>query len=177
MGKTRGEVAGTGRRRFIGIEEAGEPRHHVATHGIRDFYHDNPPTRATGVTEREADSTPASIPRHSAISREAVFARDHWCCVYCGTEGTPETLSVDHVQPRMRGGDHSAGNVVTACLACNARKAHRSHAEFLASEPEAWQNFRQRAGYVWPRHLAAVEAQLARQGQRKPRTPRERTQP
>jgi len=129
------------------------------------------------VTAREQGSTPESIPRHSAISREAVFARDQWCCVYCGTEGTPESLSVDHVQPRMRGGDHSAGNVVTACLACNARKAHRSHAEFLASEPESWQHFARRAGYVWPRHLAAVEAELARRARRTARTRSERTQP
>ncbi len=177
MGQTGRKVAGNRRRGFVGIEEACETGHHVATYRIRNLYHDNPVVRNGDVTTHKQDGTPESIPRHSAMSREAVFARDQWCCVYCGTEGTPETLSVDHVQPRMRGGDHSAGNVVTACLPCNARKAHRSHAEFLASEPESWQNFVQRAGYVWPRHLAAVEAELAAQGHRKSRRRGERTQP
>ena len=35
---------------------------------------------------------------------------------------SPELLTVDHVQPRMRGGDRSGGNLVTACGGCNARK-------------------------------------------------------
>lgn len=109
----------------------------------------------------------AEVPRHATLTRDAVFARDRRCCVYCGTEGTPDTLSVDHVQPRVRGGDHSAGNVVTACTACNARKAHRRHADFLADEPEAWQSFRARAPYVWPRLLAAVEEELAQRARTK----------
>lgn len=127
--------------------------------------------REAGMTERNRPGahrdSPASVPPHTTLSRSEVFARDAYCCVYCGTEGTPDTLSVDHVQPRVRGGDHSAGNVVTACLACNARKAHRRHTEFLASEPECWQSFRARAPYVWPRHLEAVEFELKRRAQRR----------
>jgi hypothetical protein len=110
---------------------------------------------------------PSEIPPHASIARDAVFARDQWHCVYCGAEGTPETLSVDHVQPRVRGGDHSAGNVVTACLACNARKAHRSHVDFLLSEPDAWRNFSERARYVWPRHLTAVTEELERRARKR----------
>lgn len=121
----------------------------------------------TERSRRDARGDPsASVPPHSSLSRDAVFARDQFCCVYCGTEGTPDTLSVDHVQPRVRGGDHSAGNVVTACLACNARKAHRRHTEFLASEPESWRSFKERAPYVWPRHIEAVETELNRRAQR-----------
>jgi 5-methylcytosine-specific restriction endonuclease McrA len=131
----------------------------VATHRIREL-HDGGP-----VKDREE-----RVPRHVALTREQVFARDSYACVYCGAEGTAETLSVDHVQPRVRGGDHSAGNVVTACMACNARKGHRRHAEFLADEPEAWRHFRQRASYVWPRHLEAVTAELSRRSRKKRET-------
>ncbi len=123
--------------------------------------------RKVGVTGRDPRDTRAHMPPHSSPKRVEVFERDRYCCVYCGTEGTPETLSVDHVQPRVRGGDHSAGNVVTACLACNARKAHRRHTEFLASEAEAWKNFQHRATYVWPRLLEAVRAELVRRERRK----------
>ena len=37
------------------------------------------------------------------ISRRALFARDGWRCVYCGTAST--RLTLDHVVPRSRGGD------------------------------------------------------------------------
>ena len=56
------------------------------------------------------------------MRREQIFARDEYRCVYCGERFEPDLLTVDHVQPRMRGGDRSGGNLVTACGACNARK-------------------------------------------------------
>ena len=57
------------------------------------------------------------------ISRRALFARDGWRCVYCGTGAG--RLTLDHVVPRSRGGDSVWENVVTACAACNLRKADR----------------------------------------------------
>ena len=48
------------------------------------------------------------------ISRRALFARDGWRCVYCGT--TNGRLTLDHVVPRSRGGDSVWENVVTSCV-------------------------------------------------------------
>lgn len=84
--------------------------------------------------------------------------------MYCGQVFDAEELSVDHVQPRMRGGDGSPGNLVTACRACNTRKGGRSLTQFLLDEPESRRNFFGRARYVWPRHLKAVAEELARRG-------------
>ena len=56
------------------------------------------------------------------ISRRALFARDGWKCVYCGSAGR---LTLDHVVPRSRGGDSVWENVVTACGPCNLRKGDR----------------------------------------------------
>lgn len=98
------------------------------------------------------------------MKRSALFARDGGRCVYCGLVFEPDALSADHVQPRMRGGDGSPGNLVTACRGCNARKAGRPLAQFLAEEPEARRNFFALARYVWPRHLKAVAEELARRG-------------
>jgi 5-methylcytosine-specific restriction endonuclease McrA len=58
------------------------------------------------------------------ISRRALFARDGWRCVYCGTASGRMTL--DHVVPRSRGGDSVWENVVTSCAPCNLRKGNRS---------------------------------------------------
>lgn len=99
------------------------------------------------------------------MNRAEVFARDGYRCVYCGELRAPDELSVDHVQPRMRGGDGSPGNVVSACRGCNTRKAGRSLARFLAEEPpETRRNFFRLARYVWARHLKAVAEELARRG-------------
>jgi len=57
------------------------------------------------------------------ISRRALFARDGWRCMYCGT--TNGRLTLDHVVPRSRGGDSVWENVVTSCAPCNLRKADR----------------------------------------------------
>src|SRR6188508_484872 len=57
------------------------------------------------------------------ISRRALFARDGWRCVYCGTASG--RLTLDHVVPRSRGGDSVWENVVTSCAPCNMRKGNR----------------------------------------------------
>jgi 5-methylcytosine-specific restriction endonuclease McrA len=57
------------------------------------------------------------------ISRRALFARDGWKCVYCGTAAG--RLTLDHVIPRSKGGDSVWENVVTACAPCNLRKGDR----------------------------------------------------
>jgi 5-methylcytosine-specific restriction endonuclease McrA len=58
------------------------------------------------------------------ISRRALFARDGWRCVYCGTSGG--RLTLDHVVPRSRGGESVWENVVTACAPCNHKKGDRT---------------------------------------------------
>ena len=57
----------------------------------------------------------------AALTRRAVFARDHWSCQYCGRAAE----NVDHVIPRSRGGEHAWQNVVAACRRCNSRKENR----------------------------------------------------
>ena len=99
------------------------------------------------------------------MRRDEVFARDAYRCVYCGQPFPAEELTVDHVQPRVRGGDNSGGNVVTACGGCNALKGHRRLSEFLAAEGTARRNFfRFAAGTVHARHLRAVEEELKKPG-------------
>ncbi len=98
------------------------------------------------------------------MKRTDLFERDGYRCVYCGTVSASDTLSVDHVQPRVKGGDHSGGNVVTACIPCNTAKGARSLSQYLMDVPEARRNFFEFARYVWPRHMQAVLEELARRG-------------
>jgi 5-methylcytosine-specific restriction endonuclease McrA len=61
------------------------------------------------------------------LTRAEVFHRDRYTCQYCGKE--TKQLTVDHVTPRYRGGEHTWQNVVSACVACNRHKAGRTPAE------------------------------------------------
>jgi 5-methylcytosine-specific restriction endonuclease McrA len=43
-------------------------------------------------------------------------------CAYCGAGGA---MTIDHVVPLARGGRHTEGNIVPACLSCNTSKGAR----------------------------------------------------
>ena len=61
------------------------------------------------------------------LTRFEVFNRDDYTCQYCGKQ--MRHLTLDHVIPRYRGGQHAWENVVSACMACNRRKAGRTPKE------------------------------------------------
>ncbi len=65
--------------------------------------------------------------RERKLSRFEVFNRDHYTCQYCGKE--TRQLTLDHIIPRYRGGQHTWENVVSACVPCNRRKAGRTPQE------------------------------------------------
>jgi len=94
------------------------------------------------------------------MKRQRIFERDAYRCVYCGQQFPPEELTVDHVEPRVRGGDRSDGNLVTACKACNRLKGHRRLSDFLLTEKLARANFFKYAIHVWPRLLRALHEEL-----------------
>lgn len=58
------------------------------------------------------------------LTRFEVFNRDNYTCQYCGKES--RQLTLDHVIPRHRGGEHTWENVVSACILCNRHKAGRT---------------------------------------------------
>jgi len=98
------------------------------------------------------------------MDRVEVFRRDNWRCVYCGEVFDAADLTVEHVQPRMRQGDQSGGNLVTACQVCNARKGDLRLGVFLARDSTARENFFRYAQAVWPRHLRALQQELRTAG-------------
>ena len=63
------------------------------------------------------------------VTNTFLFARDDYRCQYCGRPSSElkprESLTRDHLIPMSRGGLNEWTNVVTACSACNTRKANR----------------------------------------------------
>ena len=64
-----------------------------------------------------------------APTREEIYRRDGFRCVYCGHDGSNfegwRFLTLDHFVPLSRGGSLEADNLVTACVACNNQKWNR----------------------------------------------------
>ena len=63
------------------------------------------------------------------FNRRNIFLRDGNRCQYCGNRFSTQHLSLDHVQPRSRGGGTNWENIVCACLKCNVRKGGRTPQE------------------------------------------------
>src|SRR3954465_13994911 len=78
------------------------------------------------ITLTEYDRVPTNA---VTFSRRNVYKRDRWTCQYCGAQPGSEELTLDHVQPRSRGGTSNWENCVLACIDCNARKANRTPCE------------------------------------------------
>ena len=64
-----------------------------------------------------------------ASTREEIYRRDGFRCVYCGHDGTTfegwRFLTLDHFVPLSKGGSVEAANLFTACVACNNQKWNR----------------------------------------------------
>jgi hypothetical protein len=111
--------------------------------------------------------------------RERVLKRDRFRCVYCAESFPAEELTLDHVEPRMRGGDDSEGNLVTACRGCNTLKGGLAAWAFLAARADVRSNFlnaasscdMEHARPVWPRLLRAIREAAGRAADATERTP------
>ena len=94
--------------------------------------------------------------------RERVLRRDRYRCAYCAAVFAPEDLTLDHVEPRMRGGDDSEGNLVAACRICNELKGGAAAWSFLAQRPDLRSNFLSAAADCDVAHARPVWARLLR---------------
>lgn len=67
------------------------------------------------------------LPRRDVkFTRESVFHRDKNKCAYCGRKFKRDDLTIDHIQPKSRGGMNDWRNTITSCKPCNGRKADRT---------------------------------------------------
>ena len=64
--------------------------------------------------------------RTTAVTASKLFRRDRMTCAYCGLRFAERHLQCEHIVPASCGGAWSWMNLVTACAACNGRKAART---------------------------------------------------
>ncbi len=61
------------------------------------------------------------------LTKRNIFRRDGFECSYCGRPGGE--LTVDHIQPKSRGGRDDWSNLTSACKTCNNVKNDRTPEE------------------------------------------------
>lgn len=74
----------------------------------------------------------------STLSKENIYKRDSYTCVYCG-DTDKNTLTIDHIIPKSRGGKNRWDNLVTSCYSCNNIKGNRDPDEMSWPWPKASQ--------------------------------------
>lgn len=75
---------------------------------------------------------PSVIVNHNAkgfqdevrLKRETLLYRDWHCCIFCEEPLTLNTITIDHIVPRSKGGKHKWENVGAACKHCNEAKGN-----------------------------------------------------
>lgn len=60
------------------------------------------------------------------LRNDLLFKRDKYTCGYCNGIFSTDKLSRDHIVPRHQKGQDVWLNVVTACKACNTKKANKT---------------------------------------------------
>ena len=63
--------------------------------------------------------------RKIPVTRRGVLRRDAWRCAYCAKAAN----TIDHVQPKSKGGADSWENLVACCLKCNNTKGDKTLSE------------------------------------------------
>ncbi len=64
--------------------------------------------------------------RKLSPTKRNIFKRDNFTCMYCPGK---KDLTLDHVQPKSRGGKDTWKNLVTACSKCNNKKDNKTPQE------------------------------------------------
>jgi 5-methylcytosine-specific restriction endonuclease McrA len=153
------DIQGTPQR-WISLEQAAL---HVATDAVAWFDGETPLRTLRGgwnaVTGRRSlIEVPPIIALRGAprinlygvtpsVVKRKLFRRDRFTCAYCAQRFEERLLQCEHIVPASRGGGWTWMNLVTACGACNGRKANRTPEEarmplvYLPYVPSRFEDF------------------------------------
>jgi len=96
---------------------------------IRKYHHEHPEKLRCHANKRRATKLGASG-RGISDTDEAVLKDEYaHMCVYCGRKDV--SLTVDHIVPLSRGGDHDIENATVCCKSCNSKKKNNSLLRFM----------------------------------------------
>lgn len=93
----------------------------------RRAYSKNPDVWKEGARRRRARQQEAPIGYFTPRDWRRIVDRQRGECFYCGSRAE---LVREHLTPLARGGAHSVGNIVGACVHCNCQKRTKTRMEY-----------------------------------------------
>jgi 5-methylcytosine-specific restriction endonuclease McrA len=90
---------------------------------------DNPDKRQAARSKRKALKRSAGVFTFTGRDWSRLCMKHSNKCAYCFSSAP---LTQDHVVPIIRGGTHSVGNILPACMSCNASKGAKLLMEWKA---------------------------------------------
>jgi 5-methylcytosine-specific restriction endonuclease McrA len=99
-----------------------------------------------------------------SVSRKGILLRDRNVCQYCARALQPQSLTLDHVIPKSRGGPTTWLNTVSCCFACNNKKANRTpdeagmtllHKPIQLSAHAKYRLLKGNEGHSWDKYIFA----------------------
>jgi len=79
-------------------------------------------------------------PSVTRFKKRIMFNRDDWSCQYCNKKLTYNSITVDHVIPKCKGGQTTWKNCVVCCKQCNRNKGpnlpHEANMKLLKQPTE-----------------------------------------
>ena len=128
--------------------------------GFEKHQHVNPRESESSLPDPEGwvDAGPRKIGKNL---REAVFERDGYRCVRCGSE---ENLQADHILPQSCGGPHLLEILRTLCRVCNAGRPVQGEALDKDLERDGYTIQSLRAKFGIDASISDGHAQVGREG-------------
>jgi 5-methylcytosine-specific restriction endonuclease McrA len=116
------------------LNQGDKPRQKAKSKPIVVEYYDNHVVHSTSqewqvpsiIQYFESKFKPSKNTRYS---RNNIYARDRGTCQYCGGRVTRNEFTLDHVIPKMKGGQTTWENTVVCCVPCNTKKGSKTPAE------------------------------------------------
>jgi 5-methylcytosine-specific restriction endonuclease McrA len=78
--------------------------------------------RAEHEQRRRARKRNATVEK---VNRDDIIKRDKSTCQICGKLLSKKEITLDHIIPLSRGGEHSKSNLQVACNSCNCKKSSK----------------------------------------------------
>jgi len=92
-----------------------------------DYYVRNADRFKAAAARRRARLLGVSVSEFTDRDWRRIVSRQRGCCFYCESDAD---LTKDHLLPLIRGGSHTVGNIVGACVRCNCQKGSRTVMEY-----------------------------------------------
>jgi hypothetical protein len=68
--------------------------------------------------------------RFPRVTKRRLLAKTGGCCYYCGEMLNSTNYTVDHITPKVSGGENDFENLVPCCKSCNSAKGTKSLDDF-----------------------------------------------